>query len=374
MKKLTKKKNVNKKKNIIIATGGSGGHIFPARAFASYAKSKGYNPIILADANYLKYIKKNDPIEFRIIQAGKKLKNPKDIKGIIFGMIQSFWHLLRLKPVAVIGFGGYGSIPTLFSSTILCKKIILHEQNSYIGRVNKIFLRFAKKIATSYREFYGIKFEYMKKVRFVGMPLRPEIKRLANSKYKSPNFNKKEKFNILVLGGSGGSKFFSEGLVDAIANLESGTKQKINMIQQCRAEHVKGVKEKYQAAKIQNEVRGFFKDIDKKIEKASLIIARSGASSLSEFSAIGRPVICIPFPFAINDHQMKNAKALEARDGVVVINQKEFDEKEFKRVLTKLINNPERLKTLALNLHKCSVLNSEERLFDVFEEVVNVEN
>lgn len=367
---MVKKKN-NKKRNVIIATGGSGGHIFPARVFAKFVKSKGYNPVILADINYLRYIKKNDPIEYRIVQSGKKLKSPKSIKNIIFGIFQAFKHLVTLKPVVVVGFGGYGSIPTLLASAILRKKIILHEQNSYLGRVNKIFLKFAKVITTSHREFYGIKFEYMKKIKFVGVPVRDDIKKLAKNKYRFPNFNRNEKFNILVLGGSGGSKFFSEELVEAIANISDEKAKKLHIIQQCRAEHVKGVKEKYKEVNISNEVRGFFDNINRKIDDAHLIIARAGASCSAEFAIAGKPVMLIPFPYAINNHQMKNAKALEARDATIVINQKEFNEKEFTKLLMGLINNPEKLEKLANNLKKCSTLNAEEKLFEIMEEVIS---
>jgi UDP-N-acetylglucosamine--N-acetylmuramyl-(pentapeptide) pyrophosphoryl-undecaprenol N-acetylglucosamine transferase len=366
---ITKKET--KKRNIIIATGGSGGHIFPARAFAHFIKTQGYNPIILTDMNYLKYINKNDPIKYYIVQSGKNLKDPRTIKNIIFGVFQAFKHLIFLKPVAVVGFGGYASIPTLISSTILRKKIILHEQNSYLGRVNNIFLKFAKVIATSYREFYGIKFKYMNKIKFVGLPVRKEIKQLAKNKFKSPSLNKNKKFNILIMGGSGGSKFFSEELVNAIININEEKAKKLNIMQQCRAENVKEVKEKYRNANIQNEVRGFFNDIDKKIENAHLIIARAGASSLAEFAIARKPVILIPFPFAINDHQMKNAKAFESRGGAIIINQQEFKQKEFIKSLISFIDNPEKLKKLADNLKNSSVLNAENKLFEVLEEVIN---
>jgi UDP-N-acetylglucosamine--N-acetylmuramyl-(pentapeptide) pyrophosphoryl-undecaprenol N-acetylglucosamine transferase len=367
-------KKETKKRNVVIATGGSGGHIFPARAFAHFIKSQGYNPIILTDMNYLKYINKNDPIKYYIVQSGKNLKNPKAIINIIFGVSQALWHLLFLKPVAVVGFGGYASIPTLISSIVLRKKMILHEQNSYLGRVNNIFLKFAKVIATSYREFYGIKFKYMNKIKFVGVPVREEIKKLAKSKYKFPNFNKNEKFNILILGGSGGSKFFSEELVNAITDISDEKAKKLNIMQQCRSENVKEVKEKYKNANIQNEVHGFFSDINKKIEDAHLIIARAGASSLAEFAIAGKPVILIPFPFAINDHQMKNAKAFESRGGVVIVNQKEFKQKEFTKSLISFIDKPEKLEKIADNLRKYSVLDAEKELFKVLEEIINAQN
>jgi UDP-N-acetylglucosamine--N-acetylmuramyl-(pentapeptide) pyrophosphoryl-undecaprenol N-acetylglucosamine transferase len=368
----TKNTNIKKvKKNIVIATGGTGGHIFPAKAFAKTLLDNGYGVTIIADEKYLNYVKENEKIDYKIIFCGRDLKNIKDIKNIVKGFFQTLFYMRKESVDLVIGFGGYASLPTLLVAKILKKEIIIHEQNAYIGKINKFFSKYARIIATSYREFYGIRYDDMEKIRFTGVPVRKKIVELSQKEYLVPNFSKDEKLNILVLGGSGGAKFFGEELVGAISGLDEKHRSKINVVHQCREEDIENVKKIYGEAKIKSEVKPFFDDIDKKIEGAHLVIARAGASSIAEFTIAGKPMILIPFPFSANDHQLKNAKSLESKNAAILIEQNKFEKKEFSKLLSDFIDSPKKLQDLAKKSREQGIFNANTKLLDIVEDIIN---
>lgn len=266
-------------KTIIISTGGTGGHIFPAQCSAEKLTDLGFRVIIFGDKNYSKYHKAKNTYEKNAYKF--KTINSSQIKRgltlftaavkITVGILQSAFWIIMYRPKIIVAFGGYATFPTLISAIILRRKIILHEQNAHLGKVNRIFGKFANKIALSYKKTDGIKNLPKNKFIFTGNLVRRDILKLNEITYELPNFNQpksqpknlgydvllasefnnndslKNLFNILVIGGSGGAKIFSEILPRAFFNLRDEIKSQISITQQCRAEFLDKTFEQYQS-------------------------------------------------------------------------------------------------------------------------------
>jgi len=382
---------MSKKKKIIIATGGTGGHIFPARSLAQALAKDDFDVTIFSDKNYKKYVQKGDIFKFKIIASSQLKRSVSALLNAVFlisfGILKTFFLILLKKPEVIIAFGGYATFPTLISAVILRRKIILHEQNSHFGKVNRIFARFAKIIATSFEETDAILKEFKNKTKYVGNPVREEILKLNKKRYKYPNFNleyksknnlgynlvlasdfeeikkiKEEYFNILVIGGSGGAKIFSDILPKAFFNLRDEIKNKINIVQQCRSDLLEETFNQYKHFNLNITIRGFFRDIEKQIENAHLIIARSGSSSIAEFSVAKKPMILIPFAKSADNHQEKNANYVQESGGAVVIKENDFSIQNLTQLIEKLIDNPEILKRMSKDVAKIANLKATENL------------
>jgi len=352
---------------IAISTGGSGGHIFPAKTLAKFLKKHGYKVFIIGDEKYKNYIDSKDQIEHKIIKTGKSLKSFYGLREIIFGFFQSLFFLMKNKPDLVIGFGSYATFPFLSASLLLEKKILLHEQNSYVGKVNHLFGRFAKAIMTVYHEMYGVRFKDADKIKFVGNPVRDEIKKLSELEYSYPK--KTEKFNILILAGSGGATFFSKEFTKVFKDLPKEILEKLHIVQQCREADIELVRDLYKKINVKFELKTFFKDVDKKIKDAHLIVARSG-SSIFEFAIASKPMILIPSPNVTNDHQMKNAKQFADMQSAMLVLEKDFDVDNFRSDFVKLIRDKDKLKDMANNAKTMAVLNAEENILKVIKSTI----
>jgi len=241
-------------KTIFIATGGTGGHIIPARVLAAQLADSGYRVIVLGDEKYRRYSADDDAFSSKIINASQIKKNPlllvRSSLAIGIGVLQSLYYFLRYRPFCVVGFGGYATFPVLVAAIIVRCKIILHEQNAHLGKVNGIFALYCDKIALTFAQTSGIALQYRERTTVVGNPVRDEIASLHHLDYKLPqkfvpkksdkmgynvvlasefleNEKEDETFNILVIGGSGGAKIFSDILPRAIFNLGEEIKNSI---------------------------------------------------------------------------------------------------------------------------------------------------
>lgn len=362
--------------NFIIATGGTGGHIFPARCVALELAKKGAKVVIFANKNYLKYETDADLFISKTIPSSQiKRKIPSLIKAgllISIGTLKALFLMIFIRPQVVIAFGGYSTFPTLIAAVILRRKIILHEQNAHLGKVNRIFAKFATSIATSFKDTDAIKKEFLGKVKYVGNPVRSEILKLNKEEYQYPNFNKEyksknnlgynlvlssdfeeikkikdEHFNILILGGSGGAKIFSDILPKALFNVRTDLKNKINIIQQCRAQNLDETFAQYRDFNLNITLKAFFSDIDERIKAAHLVIARSGSSSICEFLVAKKPMILVPFANSADNHQLKNAAAIEKGGGGIVVEEADFTIGNVTNLVEKLIDNPKILKRMS---------------------------
>jgi len=390
-------------KTIILTTGGTGGHIFPAQAAAKKLSEQGFRAIIFGDKNYKKYHKSDSLYKFKTISSSQLKKSPLALFlaaiKISFGVFKSLFLILIYKPQTIVAFGGYATFPVLIAAVILRKKIILHEQNAYLGKVNRMFTKYADKIALSYKETDGLERKKNSeqlflvnnindKLVFTGNPVREEIIALSKNEYQLPDYNQqltepdnlgydvllasefhnqkyqvnKPSFNILVLGGSGGAKIFSEILPKAFFNLRDELKNHLMVTMQCRADNLIYTFEQYKSLNINIIINSFFTDIDKQIQKSHLIIARSGSSSLAEFTCAKKPMILVPFALAADNHQEKNALAVEKAGGAIVIKEQDFTINKITNTIERLIDNPALLQKMSNNAFKCANLEAAENL------------
>lgn len=379
------------KNNIIITTGGTGGHIFPARVLAQKLSEKNHKVKILADKNYQKYNFVTDNYHYhQIFSSQIKHSLSKLFVAIIkisLGILQSMLILLFFRPKFVISFGSYATFPTLCAALILRKKIILHEQNAHLGKINRIFAKFADKIFLTYKNTSGIQEKDQKKCYLVGNLVREEIAKLAKNKYQLPkedkfpendnnmgydlllasDFQPQERdldsfFNILIIGGSGGAQIFSDIIPKAIFNLRSEIKQNLIITQQCRTDLVDKTFEEYQSFEVNSVIGDFFSDMSEKIKNANLIISRAGSSAISEFTIARKPLILVPFANSADDHQLKNAREIEKKGGAIIIEEKDFTINKLYRIIERLIDNPDLLLEMSKKSYKAAEKKSADKM------------
>ena len=386
-----------KNQKIIIATGGTGGHIFPARVLAEELSGRGCKVKIFANKNYKNYTFVNDEFGHNIISSSQIGKSFifSFIAGIkiSFGILQAFFQMLFFRPTFVIAFGGYATFPTLCAATILRKNIILHEQNAHLGKINRIFAKFAKKIFLTYRNTDGLEKIFNKKSFTVGNLVRKDIAKLSKVKYYLPSdkkFAKNDKnmgynlllksdfdlqkrkvdsfFNILIIGGSGGAKIFSDIMPKAIFNLRSEIKQNILISQQCRIDLLDSTLKQYKLFKINTVIGSFFGDMEEKIKNAHLIISRAGSSTISESTIAKKPLILIPLVNSSDNHQLKNAKEIIKKGSAIMIEEKDFTINKISNLITKLIDNTDMLIEMSEKSHKSAAKNVADKMIKrIFE-------
>jgi len=255
-------------------------------------------------------------------------------------------------------------MPTLLACIWTKTPIMIHEQNVYVGKINKLFGRFATKIMISYRECYGIKYKDTEKVIYTGSPVRKDIKELYNSVYNYPD----DKFTVLITGGSGGAKIFSEHL-PKIFDTEHKERQKmLKVYHQVREEYVSDVIKYYRDIGLDAEVSTFFSNIKDLLMKANLIIGRAGSGTLCEIAICGIPSILIPFPSAANNHQEINARNFEKQQAGIVILEKDFDVKTFQTLFFSLIDDKDRLLQLSKNAKQMAVIAADDNIMNVIND------
>ena len=351
--------NAIQKNTILIATGGTGGHIFPSLSVINQIQNHLF--IIITDErgkNYFNNFFINKKIKFKIFThkvsspSNKFLINKlKSFFQICISTFQSILLILNYKPDAVIGFGGYPSVAPILAAKIFNIPSIIHEQNIVIGRANKLLCKISDVLALSFSKTKNL--PNIKKSIYTGNPVRKEFYEIGKHKYLLPNKNR-EYFYILIYGGSLGSSFLSEHLTSIICSLPQDMKKKIKIIQQVRKEDIEFVRESYKINKIDSEISSFFEDISIKFKTAHLIITRSGGSSVAEILASNRPVIFIPLPTALDDHQYENARFIESNKGGWLISQTNKNISELESLIKNILLNPNKLVEASNQIKKLS--------------------
>jgi len=338
---------------VVIAGGGTGGHLFPGIAIAQEFLAKN------AENNVL-FVGTGKPFEISILlETGfaHKCITAEGFKGrgvwnqivsiskVPKGIIESILILKGFKPHIVIGVGGYSAGPLVMGAWLLGIKIVLHEQNILPGITNRILSRFADRVYVSFAEtIMGVT---PKNIRFTGNPVRKEIvqcaETLKNTDVKAPK--KEKKFTILILGGSQGAHSINMALLEALEYLEK--RENIFFVHQTGAQDETQVKRKYDEYGIESDTRAFFKDMACQYQRADLIICRAGATTVAEIKAIGKGVIFIPFPFAADDHQVLNARSLEKAGAAEMILEKDLSGKVLAERIDYYVQQPEALQQMS---------------------------
>ena len=337
------------KKKILIASGGSGGHIFPGYSLANYYKDKNFSVEFTTDKRGLEYLRNYKNLNLIIIPSSplaKKnfLKLIFSIFYIAFSIMKSLGYLLFNRPSIIIGMGGYSSFPICVAAYILRVKFVIYENNLIIGKANKFLLPFANKLFVSYKEIEGIPEKYSNKVKVLGNIIRKEIMDF-NFSYKKKDF---DSIRILVLGGSQGAKIFAQELPQIFEKLNNKFKKKIKIFQQCQRDQNAQLSEFYERVKIEHEIFNFTNEIINYYHKANLVITRSGASALGELINYNIPFISIPLPTSVDNHQYKNAEFYAKKGFGFFLHQKNIKDNLYD-LIYKIFNDNSLIETLLTN-------------------------
>ncbi len=332
---------------LLIAAGGTGGHMFPAQALAEAMLAKGWRVRLSTDARGARFAG-GFPTGVEITEVSSatfarggilaRLMVPFRILG---GVIAATYRLWRDRPAVVVGFGGYPTIPALSAAVILRLPRMIHEQNGVLGRVNRLFAPRVNKVAcgtwpTALPD--GVTGEP------TGNPVRATVLDRAGAGYIPPG---DYPMSVVVIGGSQGARVLSDLVPAAIAALDPELRDRLRVAHQAREEDVPRVVSAYAAAAIPAEVEPFFADIPRRLSEAQLVISRSGASSVADISIIGRPAILIPFAAATGDHQTANAKGLAESGAAVVLAENGLDVAQLSREIAGILGAPERAELMA---------------------------
>lgn len=368
MEKIFKNKS-EKKSTIFVVGGGSGGHLFPAVSLGEELIARDKKVILITDIRCTKYLDAHNPFKVYLVSSGHFKNNifQKVSAAILIslGIMKSIWLILKKRPKVVVGFGGYPTFPTLCAAKIMRIPIILHEQNSFLGNANYFFARDARKIAISFEDTKNIPESCQNKLILTGNPVRKTIKTLEIPDKYSGQI---DQFRIFVFGGSQGAKFFTNlipNVVKMILQVAPGIN--LHIVQQAPKADWKRLKRVYRKLNVEFELNDFFHDMPEKYKNTHLAISRSGASTISEFIAIGQPAIFIPFPYAAHRHQLLNAQHIERQKGGWYYEQSVVTPEILAAKIIELASRPNILKFASDNLKKL-IQNSDEVLADVVEQ------
>jgi len=362
------------KKKILIATGGTGGHIFPAYSLANYFIKKNYNVKLTTDSRGLNYLKNYENINLIKIPSSPLIK--KNILKFFFSAIIILYSILRSiiflifnRPSIVFGVGGYSSFPVCVAASILKIKFVIYENNLIIGKANKYLLPFAKKIFVSYKELEGIPRKYSNKIYEVGNIIREEIINSKKENINNINFNS---INILVLGGSQAAKVFGDKLPSIFEKIKD-SKISMKVYQQCQYRQNDQLSSFYKKKNINYEIFNFTNKIVNYYLKANLVITRSGASVLGELINIKIPFISVPLPTSADNHQLKNAIYYKKKGFGLLIEEKDLNDKLYE--LIRLIHKEKSLlKNIIANQSQHSDKNVFQNIKIHIEKIIDEKN
>jgi UDP-N-acetylglucosamine--N-acetylmuramyl-(pentapeptide) pyrophosphoryl-undecaprenol N-acetylglucosamine transferase len=363
----------NERVRVVLAGGGTGGHVFPAEALAAQLRERGIQPMLFTDRRGVSF---GGESQVRRIRGGgiagqTPLGRLRSLAVLGAGCLQAAWALRRVSPAAVVGFGGYASVPTVLAASVSALPTIIHEQNAVLGRANRMLARRAGRIATAFETVSGLPKEAAPKVVRTGMPVRPAFARLRERCYQPPDAG--GPIRVLVLGGSQGARVFGEVLPGAIDRLTARWRTRLAITQQCRPEALASVEEAYRRIGVMAELASFFEDVPERLAAAHLLISRAGASSVAEITSIGCPAMLVPYPYATDDHQTANAKAVVDAGGAWLIPQDEFTSERLSARLEELFAHPELLAAAAAASRAAGFDRAAARLADLVLEVMGTE-
>lgn len=350
---------------IMLAAGGTGGHIFPAEALARELLKRGFNICLMTDARGGQFSADMlDVPVYRIRAAGLGGNIISKIKGAVemaLGTLQAYAKIRTVKPALVVGFGGYPCVPTVFAASRLGVAIMLHEQNAVVGRANKVLVPLARSIATSFPHVAGLE-TAKSNIVFTGNPVRPAICALSHVAY--PALSESGPLKLLVMGGSLGASIFSDVVPKAVKLLPEPLRKRLSISQQCRKDDLEAVRLAYAENGVQVELATFFYDVPERLGAAHLAICRSGASTVSELCAAGRPAILVPYPHALTGEQKANAESMTEAGGGWLIPQSAFTPEALAVRLESLLTLPSSLIKAAAAAKALGRLDAAQKLAD----------
>lgn len=355
---------------LLIAAGGTGGHMFPAQALAEEMLARGWRVKLSTDARGARYaggfpaavqVVVSDSATFARGGALAKLSVPFRIAG---GVLAATFRMMADRPAVVVGFGGYPTIPALAAAWVLRRPRMIHEQNGVLGRVNALFAPRVNRVACG---TWPTRLPAGVEGTHTGNPVRGAVRDRAGAGYIPPG---DYPTSLVVIGGSQGARILSDVVPEAVARLPEAIRRHLRVAQQARPEDLDRVVAAYESAGILAEVAPFFADIPRRLSEAQLVISRSGASSVADIAAIGRPSILVPFAAATDDHQTANARGLVDAQAAVLIPEKALDAATLSDHMAAVLGQPEAAARMAAAALSQGRPDATERLAALVEELV----
>lgn len=355
------------RRHFLLAAGGTGGHMIPAHALAEELMRRGHKVALVTDARGAKIPGLFDGVDTHVLPAGRLgggvLGWIKAARGIWAGRRAAKALIRDFEPAVVVGFGGYPALPTLLAALSLKVPTALHEQNAVLGRVNRLLAGRVDALATAYRQVDRLPAKVDPIV--VGNPVRAEVLALRDQPY--PPLSEDGIFRLLVTGGSQGASVLSTVVPDALGMLPVVLRQRLQVTQQCRPEDIEKVRARYAELDIPADLATYLGDLPERLGWSHLFVGRSGASTIAELTAAGRPAILVPLPSAMDDHQTANAREMAATGGARSIPQARFTAVELAKQMQKLALEPGALENAARRAREAGYPNATTDLADLVE-------
>ncbi len=356
-------------RHFVLAAGGTGGHMVPAAALAAELTKRGHRVALVSDERGVRFPGLFEGIQTHVLPAGRLGGGPlgwgKAMREMWRGRTMARELYRTFRPAAVIGFGGYPALPALLAAFADKIPTAVHEQNAVLGRVNRFVARRVDAIATSSEPTERLAPKLLGKTHLVGNPVREAVLALRTRPY--PLLEEDGIFRILVTGGSQGASILSQVVPDGLAMLPVTLRRRLQVTHQARIEDIDAVRKKYAEHDIPAELATYLPDMPEQLAWAHLVIARAGASTISELTAAGRPAILVPLPGATDDHQTANAREITRAGGARTIAQGDFTAVELAKQMQKLGLEPAALQNAAGRARSCGRPNAASDLADLVE-------
>jgi UDP-N-acetylglucosamine--N-acetylmuramyl-(pentapeptide) pyrophosphoryl-undecaprenol N-acetylglucosamine transferase len=351
---------------VLVAAGGTGGHLFPAEALAAALTKRGIAVHLVTDRRAARYGGAfPDEATHVVASATLRARNPIAVTRTAVmlgvGLAQAWALIARLKPAAVIGFGGYPTIPPLLAAAWRGVPTLIHDANAVIGRANRLLAPRVTAIATTFPDLFHDEPRLAAKATLTGNPVRPAVVTAAVTPYAAA----RDPLRLLVFGGSQGARIMAEIVPAAVAILESRLRARLAVVQQAREEDLGRVRTAYVNLSVTAEIASFFPDLPARMAASHLVVSRSGASTVAELSAIGRPAILVPLPHALDQDQFANAGVLESAGGAIRLPQEEFTPSRLAAEIGALAAAPQRLAAMAVAAHSLGRLDAADRVAEL---------
>lgn len=358
-------------KLVVLAAGGTGGHLFPAQALAEVLSTRGHIIHLVTDERVRDYGKTFPAAKMHIVPSAslslsKPLKVPGNVATLLAGIAKARSIFRQHAPAVVAGFGGYPSLPPLWAAIMLRIPAIIHEQNAVLGRANGLLASRVSAVATSFEKTFKLSASAQSKVVFTGNPVRESALNSAGAAF--PVLDESSSIRLVVFGGSQGARFFSDVMPETLQLLSPALRHRLSIVQQCRKEDLPRVQKAYDEAGIKSKLAAFFANLPEEIAGCHLAICRSGASSIAELGVIGRPAILVPLPHAIDNDQLKNAESFQAAGAGFIRPQNDITPSNLAAQLEQLLHAPQALKEAAAAAARHGKPDAAQKLADLVEQ------
>ena len=354
---------------IVLAAGGTGGHMFPAEALAQELRSRGRAVALITDARGAAFAASFGRINVHVISArnpaGNALARLRAAASLGAGTVQALRLLRQQPPALVMGFGGYPAAPAMAAAIWLGVPTAIHEQNAVLGKVNRLIAHRVSGLASSVEGLRGLRAIDQVKVTVTGNPVRADIAACHGRAYDTPTLD--TPFNLVVFGGSQGARILSETVPAAIAMLPPGVSARLRIVQQCRSSDLELARRAYRRINVQVELTEFIRDMPVRLSQAHLVIARSGATTVSELTAAGVPSILVPYPHHTDQQQLANAQALSDAGAAWVMPEAGLTASALAKRLQNILRNPQQPSVAAKAAHDLGRPDAAKALADMVE-------